>query len=202
MSDESATKPPARLEIKVGDDVHVVLEGDPAFVMEAYRQVQDDVARAVASAAEHAPDEAPSAMSPRDTFDEDEAAAFEHSDPKMGAAPAVEDPAAGFDELDARGSVVWLYKCDDDMRTVYANDRSVFDNTPFAKAYGLAGIKRVYIEDERILRALRGRSRTLWREMEPEAMERIREVARHADAVRAASKEGAPVDEGASSADD
>jgi hypothetical protein len=81
------------------------------------------------------------------------------------------------DKLPVAGDLLWVYRCEDDMRTVYAVQKKKFASTPFARAYGLANIERVYVDDDRILSKLREGARTLWRELEPEGMRRIQEAA-------------------------
>ena len=158
MTDEPGDTPKAaRLEVKIGADVHVVLEGDPAFVMEAYRQVREDVAKAAAAAAAAAPT-------------------------SQEAAPVVEAPAQSTAELPpASRRVLWLYRCDDEMRTVYAAERAAFASSQLAQRYRLGRVDRVYVEDDRILRALRHGARTLWRELGPEAAEKIKAAGERAD---------------------
>ena len=154
---EPVASKPARLEIRVGEQVHVVLEGDPAFVMEAYGRVQADVVRALTSAAPLEDAEAPP-LAPREE--------------------------ESVERLRESGDLLWVYRCEDDLRTVYATRRSRFAATRFAQAYGVGRAERVYVEDERLLRALRKGSRTLWRELEPEGLRRIKEAAEKADKER------------------
>jgi hypothetical protein len=155
MTDEQGRDAkPARLEVKIGADVHVVLEGDPAFVMEAYRQVREDVAAAAAASS-------PAASSSQE------------------AAPVVDQKA---DLPPASRRVLWLYRCDDEMRTVYATERASYAASTFAKRFQLGKIDRVYVEDDRILRALRHGARTLWRELGPDAAEKIKAAGERADA--------------------
>jgi hypothetical protein len=145
----------ARLELKMGDDVHVVLEGDPAFVMEAYQRVQENVAKALV----------------------DKSTAPEPTASSEGEAEG-EDLHA---KLARDGDMLWVYRCEDEMRTVYCTRRERFRRLPLVRAYGLGGVDRVYVEDERILRALRRGARTLWRELEPAGLKRIQEAAAIAD---------------------
>lgn len=162
----------ARLELRLGEDVHVVLEGDPAFVMDAYQRVKDDVTNAVlAAAARGASAQGGAQAQPAPVDDGAEA---------VGLA-AGGDPPAG-------GPVVWVYRCGEDMRTVYAAERTIFAATRFARAFRLGGVGRVYVEDDRVLRALRHGARTLWRELDPAALQRIKEAGEKADAIRAASQ--------------
>lgn len=164
VSDDDSKPRHARLELRMGDDVHVVLEGDPDFVMRAYQRVQENVAQAMVQSAPLSSTEGP---------------------PETAAATAREQGQEVSQKLARDRDLVWVYRCEDEMRTVYCSKRSRWRDTLFVQAYGLGGVERIYVEDERILRALRRGAQTLWRELEPEGVRRIEEAAELADAVRA-----------------
>jgi hypothetical protein len=156
----------ARLELKMGDDVHVVLEGDPDFVMSAYQKVQENVANAMVTNAPVSSTEGP---------------------PVGAAESARAEGEEVTQKLSQARDLVWVYRCENEMRTVYCTKRTRWKDTTFVKAYGLGGVEKIYVEDERILRALRRGALTLWRELEPEGQRRIQEAADLADANRAKS---------------
>lgn len=170
---EPGATPPARLEIRIGAHVHVILEGDAAFVMQAYERVQKDVAEAVL----------------REQSDERDERGEAAKGKRAPRSPERRREGRS-DRLGASEDILWVYRCEDELRTVYATQRSQFADTRFAKALGIGGVERVFVEDDRLLRALRRGSRTLWRELEPEGLRRIKEAAEKAGAARAEAKDG------------
>ncbi len=143
-----------KIEVRIGPDTHVVLEGDTAFLMRALAQIQDNAQRNALTA-----EGAVLAQRSRE------------------GAPIPEATAAGPEQVPPPGeNIVWVVHCDDEVRTVYATAKSRFAKSPFIRALGLTQASRVYVEDKRIARALKSGSRTLWRELTPEALEAVKQL--------------------------
>src|SRR5262249_38729545 len=143
-SDPTRQDKPARLEVHVGE-VHVVLEGDPSFVLRAYKEVQAQVSTAIQVSAPKPAPERQQRHIPR----------------------AV--PHAGRSEARKHGrdrGVLWVSRCDHALRKVYAAERGDFAASPFAQRYGLSEVNHIYVEDDRILRALKHDAETLWFEVD------------------------------------
>jgi hypothetical protein len=171
---EQANRPQARLEIRLDDGTEIVLEGDPEFVMSAYDRVKADLKdkgedkpkasqeEAVVTSPENRP-----LQRLRDEWEEDP--------------PAYDWESVESDDVDptvapGNGSIVWVYRCGDEMRSVYALRRKEFSRSRFAHIFGLRKTSHIFVEDDRIARALRGRAKTLWREMDPATLHRMREL--------------------------
>src|SRR5262245_39158338 len=106
---------PARLEVHVGE-VHVVLEGDPTFVLSAYKEVQAQVATAIQVSAP-----------PREPEREARHVPLTVKRPSRGEAR----------KRAAARNVLWVSRCDHAIRKVYAAERMSFAGSPFAKRFGL-----------------------------------------------------------------
>src|SRR5262249_24190485 len=68
---------------------------------------------------------------------------------------------------EAPHGVLWVSRCGQAMRKVYATERRGFAASRFATRYGLSGVGHIFVEDERILRALKRDTETLWFEIDP-----------------------------------
>jgi hypothetical protein len=137
----------ARIEVRMGD-VQVVLEGEPEFVMTAYREVQEGLSRAFAESV------TAKAEPRREPKDYDEA----HS-------VASRAPARSGEK--ARRDILWLSRCEDGVRKVYAAPRRGFAGSRFAKSFGLGAVNHVFVDDDRLLRALKHDAETLWLVVDP-----------------------------------
>jgi hypothetical protein len=165
------------MQVRLADGTEVVLEGEPDFVMAAYDRVKADLGGGPKTVPAPDPDgEEQPVTSPenrplqrlRDEWlDEPDSDEWGAEDLR---------PPAGPGEGEADQNIVWIYRCGQEMRSVYALKRKTFNRSRFARIFGFKKIAHIFVEDDRVARALRGRAKTLWREMDPETLHKMREL--------------------------
>ena len=118
---------PARIEVRVGGDVSMMVQGDPAFVLQALKRIQADL---------HVSTEGNPVVDDK------------HAAGGTRILPGTPRPTAPSER------VLWLYRDQGEVTEVYVVRAEPLDAGPLIKSYGLAGIERVFVEDKRLRRVI------------------------------------------------